>query len=429
MPLSPASSSASAAAAANARLAQQKQRTKFLLYLLAISSCIVVGKQSFRLQSFVPAGGVFSSNSRSSSSRYLPESKYGKSAFSEEQDEAYGPSALFVPSLDFRINGISQYDQDHDFQAHVYCQEFARDLKWEWWQKGDTHPTKLAHSKRESQQRGYRRRRYLKGGAEEEEKSTSKRLMIGVTAGYDDYAKLLEQAVWSARVYGQKWGTNVTVVTLQGTSFAPHGCKAPASHTTLNKIRLLFHAIDHSDDYDQVLLLDADAFVYDMDVDLTTLLNTKQHVVAGQPMPDAHKNDLWNIHSGATLWNLHHQYIASVALDWFERAKAAVVQGSYENDQEYLQETLKEHLEWQHQHDKDHDHSNDMVLNFHSHEFDFGKGTIVKQFVRDVKGEEEVYSNANIPQRLEQMYDAAAEVCAKQKEACAGVSQPQYETG
>jgi hypothetical protein len=404
----PLTSASSTAAAANVRLAQQKQRTKFLLYVLVFSTAFVVVKQSYRMQNFIP--NIATSSSRS---RYLPESKFGK-----EEDEAYGPSSLYVPSLDFRIRGVSQYDRDHNFLAHVYCEEFARDLTWEWWKKGNQIPTRLDFDKTKvSAQQGYRR--HLKGN--QDKKSTSKRLMIGITSGYDEYAKLLEQAVWSARVYGQTWGTHVTVVTLQGTSFAPHGCKTPASHTTLNKIRLLFHAIDHSGEYDQVLLLDADAFVYDMDTDITTLIE-KHHLVAGQPLPDGHKNDLWNIHSGATLWNLQHEYVASVALDWFERAKAAVVKGTYTNDQEFLHETLTEHLEWQHQNDK-----NAMVKNF-KHEFDFAKGTVIKQFVRETLEGEDAYDNANIPERLEQMYDAATEVCDKHSDACASVTQPQYET-
>lgn len=415
--------SSSTNAAAAARLAQQKQRTQALLYLLILCSAGLVAKQSYNSSSFVL---------KNKSSRYLPESTQGK--YEYYQDEAIDPSTLYVPSLDYRIKGISQYSQDHNFEAHIYCTEFAKDLFWEWWQKDET-KTDTDDAKTKN----------LKGTANSDHgnnhdktaQSTSKRLMIGVYAGYDEYAKLLEQAVWSARVYGQKWGQNVTVVTLQGTSFAPHGCRpTDDSHTTLNKIRLLFHAIDNSDKYDQVLLMDADAFVYNLDVDLTTLLDEKKHLVAAQPLPSSHKRDLWDIHSGVTLWNLNHPYIASVAVDWFERAKKAVVYGTYSNDQEFLQETLAEHLDWQHQNEADHRHDHDdenldkcIVLNLRRHEFDYENGTFVKQFVKESFRDSGGNGNSTfIEERLQRMQDAAKGVCSKHAQECAAVNVPKYET-
>jgi hypothetical protein len=61
---------------------------------------------------------------------------------------------------------------------------------------------------------------------------------------------------------------NVMVITLQGTAFAPHGCQPPGIHTTLNKLRLLFHAIDRGEEneFDQDLMLDADTVLSNMQV-------------------------------------------------------------------------------------------------------------------------------------------------------------------
>lgn len=404
------------------RLARQQRHTRLLLYVLIVCSTGLVAKQTY-------ASTTYFLLKNNKSSRYLPESTLGKK---DTGTEVIDPSSLYVPSLDYRLRGISQYDPDSDFEAHVYCTEFAKDLHWEWWQQGEK-ARKHATKKKEQTN--------LKGSSSTEHgnKSTSKRLMIGVFAGYDDYAKLLEQAVWSARVYGQVWGQNVTVVTLQGTSFAPHGCKpTDDSQTTLNKIRLLFHAIDNADKYDQLLLLDADALIYDMDVDLTSLLDEEKHVVAAQPLRTAHSRDLWNVHSGVTLWNLKHPYVASVAVDWFERAKKAVVYGTYTNDQEYLQETLMEHLGWQHQYEPGHRHDDSdamdscIVLNFERHEFDFDHGTIVKQFVKDIFLQSgEIVTNttgAFIDERLQRMEDAAKNICSKHSDDCAAVTLPQYVT-
>jgi hypothetical protein len=404
------------------RMAQERRRTKVLLYIVVVAGAALVAKQTTSNIS------VLTNNK---SSRYLPESTLNKEE-EDELDEVIDPSSLFVPSLDFRIMGISQYDRDYNFPAHIYCAEFAKDLTWEWWQLGekymdrnDGNTAKLKGTKTESSVKN---------------KSTSKRLMIGVYSGYDDYAKLLEQSVWSARVYGQTWGRNVTVVTLQGTSFAPHGCKpTDSSLTTLNKIRLLFHAIDNRDKYDQVLLLDPDAFVYNMEVDLTTLMDEKHHLMAAQPLSTAENGDLWSIHSSATLWNLNHPYVASVAIDWFDRAKQSVVHGTYTNDQEFLQYSLREHLEWQQQHEKEnqHDpngdeHESCMVMNFRNHEFDFAEGSIVKHFVNDKfvdsKGGQGNLTFPSINLRLQWMQDAAKDVCFKHPKECNAVMLPEYQT-
>jgi len=390
------------------RLAQEKRRTKMLLYLLAFCCAGLLGKQTTGLQGLTVQNGLATNRK---SSRFLPESKQGKMNEDDEQPSI----GLYVPSLDYRVKGVSQYVPDANFEAHVYCKEYAKDLKWEWWKADMKIKT----------QRGNKKRR-LKGGTDKDQQVTSskkknlqKRLLIGVYAGYDGYAKLLEQAVWSARVYGKIWGDNVTVVTLQGESFSPNGCKAPEAHTTLNKIRLLFHAVDHRDEYDQVLLLDADAFVYNMDVDITSLLSDDRYLLGAQAIPGAHKKDVWNIHSGVTLWNLHHPKMASVAVDWFEAAKQAVVDETYNGDQEFLQNALRTHLQWQRRDEK----QQPMVLNFQNQEFDYAQGTVVKQFIKD-----SAKAGTQLSDRLEQMKDAASSICATHARACSNVIPPQYET-
>jgi hypothetical protein len=377
---------------------------------------------------------------------------------------------LFVPSLDYRVDGISQYDPDHNFPAHVYCDEFAKDITWDYWPSSSRSskkqqpppksvPIKKKQDEGQQQQQKHHHHHSLRRHLNKEgtttgsaDKKLQKRLMIGLYSGYDDYATLLEQAVYSARVYGQIWGSNVTVVTLQGTSFAPHGCKGPSSHITLNKIRLLFHAIDNRDKYDQVLILDADSIVYNMDVDMTTLLpvssSSDMALVAGQALHGAHKNEVWKIHSGATLWNLRHPLIASVAVDWFNDAKNGIVTRKYHNDQQYLHETLKSHMLWQQDQNRhnnngnngkndDQDDSIGMVLNFQNHEFDFASGTVVKQFIKDGynsnnsnndrDGDDEGH-HYYLNERLQQMKRSIDEICIDRQEECSVVTRPYYET-
>ena len=166
--------------------------------------------------------------------------------------------------------------------------------------------------------------------------TTKKRLLIGISSGYDNRAKLMERAVWSARVYGALWSgdtsssMDVTVVSLQGTAFSPHGCKAPSSHSSIDKIRLLFQAIDSESHYDRLLLLDADTMIYGMDTDLSSLENGDDgFVVMGAPIfsdtSQGQKNEPWEIDSGMTYWNLEHPLTRTIALDWFKYAKNAII--------------------------------------------------------------------------------------------------------
>lgn len=344
--------------------------------------------------------------SKRGSSRVLPETEVKNLASQSEE-------GLFVPSLDFRIAGISQYGPGAYPDAHVYCEEFAKDLLWEWWQADEDDTRKLGNLKGDTKV------------ASKKASSTKKRLMIGLYAGYDDYARLLQQSVWSARLYGEIWGQNVTVVTLQGTSFAPHGCKAPPVHSTLNKIRLLFYAIDHEDEYDQVLLLDADTMVFNLDVDLTTLIDSDRHLVAAQHAPGdkqpGDEDDLWNINTGILLWNLHHPDSKSVALEWFDSAKKSVIRGTYLGDQKYLQTSLRSHLKLQHDENPG-TAVVPMVLNLQNDEFNFEDGTIVKQFWNRNSHDD------NIDKRLKSMKTAANTMCTNHRKACDSVDEPRYET-
>lgn len=391
-------------------LQRQRQYSRSLTIVLALCGACLIAQTS--IVQYKGLKGPSTASTRGSG-RFLPETVGRKTDDAGRIEESQDQPGLYVPSLDFRLpGGVSQYTPDVVAQAHVYCEAFAKDLQWEWWQADE--------AKKKGNFKGQN-----KAGSEMGT-STRKRLLIGLQSGFDDYAKLLQQAVWSARVYGQIWGHNVTVVTLQGTAFAPHGCKAPPAHTTLNKIRLLFHAIDHDDEYDQVLLLDADTMIYNLDIDLTTLLNPDHHLVAAQHAPTDNQTDsvepsLWKIDTGATLWNLRHPLIRSVALDWFESAKKSVILGTYQSDQKYLQASLRAHLQWQNQIDANNS-LHPMVLNLQNNEFNFEQGTVIKHFWNHNEHDK------NIDKRWNMMRDAAEEMCAKHPNECGSVIEPRYET-
>jgi hypothetical protein len=392
---------------------RQSQRSRSLTLVLALcGGCLLLQTTIVQFNGLKRSSPI----PKSGSSRFLPESVLKEEDERQTNEEDQNEQGLFVPSLDYRFpGGASQYGRDVHIDAHVYCEEFEKELYWERWKADEG--KKLGN---------------LKGHTEEgsgKKPSTEKRLMIGLHSGHDEYATFLQQAVWSARVYGQIWGENVTVVTLQGIAFAPHGCKAPSAHATLNKIRLLFHAIDHADEFDQVLLMDADTMIYNLDVDFTTLLDPDHHLVAAQhspndEQPESAESGLWNIDTGVTLWNLHHPKVRSIAIDWFDSAKKAVVRGTYRTDQKYLQASLREHLEWQN--DINLRSTVSPILNLQNDEFNFEQGTLVKHFWNHNRPNPRQQENIDSRRRL--MRDAAHEMCANHQRDCKSVVQPVYES-
>jgi hypothetical protein len=453
---------------------QQQQRSKRTIlniavyFLLACSSTILLF-HSYQLQSHRIDALINSAITKTAVRRVLPIAEEqnaddnNNNNNNNNNNEDFNKGGFYVPSLDYRIKGISQYNtQDgmNNFQAHVYCEEFEKGLEWDWWE-----PSQLQSSGEEKQQQQQQKRLLRKEEEEEDQQTTTtkrstgptrKRLLIGLSSGYNDNAKFLERAVWSARVYGAIWARNnnnnndnhgsdsdndVTVVTLQGTAFSPHGCKAPSSYSSIDKIRLLFKALDEKSSpqiYDQLLILDADTMIYDMDIDVTALSgdgnDIDDFVVAGAPIlkENGKKEKLpWMIGSSMMLWNLQHPLTPIVALDWFKYAKNAIIRGTYLSDQKYLHKSLQKHCT---------NHENDkftIVRTLYHHKFgDDKQGKIIKQFIpHTTNGNtttvaiDDIHDKKQLDVRLARMEETAKKICSRHPDACDEVGEPpRYET-
>lgn len=409
---------------------------RFAIYFLCGCSAILL-YSSFKLESGNLEAWI--QNSVTTTSRTLPE-EYNSAT---GEIDAIASSDFYVPSLDYRIKGISQYIKSGKdaFEAHVYCEEFEKDLLWEWWRPND----------KQSEQVG--ENNLLRKNKQNRSRTTKKRLLIGISSGYDFNARLLERAAWSARVYGALWSgdsssnaaenMDVTVVVLQGTAFSPHGCKAPPSHASIDKIRVLFEAIDSEDQYDRLLLLDADAMIYGMDMDLTSMIgDDDDFVVMGPPILEEDgkrdKNKPWHLSTGVTLWNLEHHLTRDVALDWFNYAKNAIIRGSYRSDQKYLHKALQQFYSVNEDGlvTRASDRDIGIIKFLEGKEFDHGsQGTIVKQFGKiEPKTVDDVISKTNIHDkqmktRLSRMEETAQEICNEYPDACTKVgAAPRYYT-
>eukprot|EP00934_Nitzschia_sp_Nitz4_P001969 Nitzschia sp. Nitz4//scaffold115_size69933//32067//33116//NITZ4_006002-RA/size69933-processed-gene-0.118-mRNA-1//-1//CDS//3329533499//1969//frame0 len=230
---------------------------------------------------------------------------------------------------------------------------------------------------------------------EEPAHRNQRKLLVALYAGYDAYGPLLDTTAHMAKVLSTLH-EDITVVVLQGTAMASK-CTPPGIYTTLNKIRLLFHALDQ--EYDQLLLLDADVLWTDLEhtpLDLEWIQSSDHLLALSQPHTAEQLSSENSLDTSLSFWNLQHRHAKDVALDWFNKASDAVADKSYDGDASYLQDSIT-HSSWIHTVD-----TSDLVLHA-------SKGTLLE--------------------RRAQLSEKAKEVCRDYNEACLSVPDLAYRAG
>lgn len=132
-------------------------------------------------------------------------------------------------------------------------------------------------------------------------KEAEKRLLIGLMSGRDRYAAMLEITAPINKAYAKEYSHDVLV--LQGTSLvvAKDKCNPPGRRATFNKIALLKEALRHRQDYDQLLILDTDAMMYNMDFDVTSLLMDDSTMLVAHRVKKNDEIHTWDINIGVTV--------------------------------------------------------------------------------------------------------------------------------
>jgi hypothetical protein len=247
----------------------------------------------------------------------------------------------------------------------------------------------------------------------EEKKQASKRLLVALYSGFGTYSKLLELTARANKAYARKWKHDFVLVQGAAVRLPSDGdCEPPAHRATFNKIPLLQLALEHKEKYDQLLILDTDALVYDMKTDVTTLL-PQGHMLAAQKVKLTDITHTWDINAGVTLWDLHHPRIKEAVRKWDESSKKGMTTDWHaSNDQFHLHYTLRTG-----------NYTND--IHALSEEFNYGHGTIIKHFIRKVQ--HKTWGDSNIlDNREDRIADAVDEVCDQHKPICEGIENKVY---
>jgi hypothetical protein len=239
-----------------------------------------------------------------------------------------------------------------------------------------------------------------------------KRLLVAQYSSYGKYGKLLELTSPVNKAYAKRWSHDFVIV--QGSTLIVKedgDCEPPPQRAMYDKLELLRMALRQKDKYDQLLLLDADAIIYDLGFDITELAEQDDLLVAhrvSQKNPDPHT---WNVNNGIVLWNLEHPETTHVADEWEKLTRTAVSGGKAHGDQHYLQSVLK--LQNRHEHVKG------LAI-----EFFYGQGTIAKHFIRTHATNE--WENNRIDDREVAIGDAVIEICQEFPSDCEALETTSY---
>jgi hypothetical protein len=248
------------------------------------------------------------------------------------------------------------------------------------------------------------------------------------------YGSLLETSMRINRAYSRYYGYDYVI--LSGLAFVtPRDVKRhrvgrttkrgtdnvvvvvptiPPSRATYNKIVVLEQALKYNTTYDAVLLLDADAMLYDFGRDVGELLPAHKMLVAHdvayfqREKDDSLLSTTTNINIGVTLWNLRHALTASTIAAWRRESIRRLDHYFWTyrtDDQAVLQHVLRRHYHRQTVHRRrsfENVSSSDLENPVHAipFEFDYKNGRMVKvRFGADPKGGHRLMSECPVYSR------------------------------
>jgi hypothetical protein len=224
------------------------------------------------------------------------------------------------------------------------------------------------------------------------------KVLIAQYSGFGEYAKFLNLISPIHQRYSQDKGYDYLIV--QGTLLDFPGVQQdcnPSPRATFNKIPLLELAIA-GDEYEYALILDTDAMIVNVEIDMPSLLKD-DNLLAAQRVWKYDWQNTWDINAGVTLWNLRHPLASTVVQRW----KHLSLYGSASDtpnhhqedilkkndDQSFLQTALMEYPWWKRP-----------VVSLMD-EFNYYQGTVIKHFKRDKRS----WSTNGLEQRLQRVQD------------------------
>jgi hypothetical protein len=257
-----------------------------------------------------------------------------------------------------------------------------------------------------------------------------RKLLIAQYAAYGEYARILEMTAPPNKAYARMWHHDYVVLQGSAISVFPRDSWStpPEERSRFNKIPLLQMALARRHEYDLLLLLDADAMIYDFSKDIRSYLplpsQTQNHET---PMLVAHRvnpregRHSWDINNGVTLWNLHHPMTEVVTDDWYQRTRYELNRNPttrrymLTGDQSVLQAVLQE--------GNRQDYVDTLVKDFR-----YRNGTVIKHFTRENLNWDkyDIWKTTFLESRSESIQNASQFACRRFFPACDGIEHTVY---
>jgi hypothetical protein len=251
--------------------------------------------------------------------------------------------------------------------------------------------------------------------------SSSPKMLIAQYSAFGTYAQLLERTSPLNKAYARMWHHDYVV--LQGAAISiPRDAwyPPPEERSRFNKIALLQMAMAR--EYDMLLLLDADAMIYDFSKDLRNYLPQEGgQMLAAHRVKASDDRHTWDINNGVTLWNLKHPLTPLVVDDWFESTRKALHRNPttrkymLTGDQALLHGVLKIG-----------DRRN--VVTTYLEEFQYRNATVIKHFIRENLDwtKDDVWKRTSLDSRSINIEKAKQEVYQRFASACQDLEHTEY---
>lgn len=138
-------------------------------------------------------------------------------------------------------------------------------------------------------------------------KKSSKSLLIAQYSNKGDFSQIFELTKPINMGYAERWNHDIVFLNGQNTS-----------RGKVNPAALLRLAWEKRDEYDQLLLLDADAMMKNFRFDITTL-NPEEGMLVAQRRKGNDDEHTWDVFGTVSLWNLGHLLTPRVQKAWAAR--------------------------------------------------------------------------------------------------------------
>lgn len=240
---------------------------------------------------------------------------------------------------------------------------------------------------------------------------TSPRVLIAqYSSGQGDpYDRLLNMTQPTNERYAARWGYDYFALRGPPDGLAEVMRRAnvtvSGSRATYFKVLILDSRIRQGV-YDVLVLMDADAILYDFDRDIVELIPPDKLLVAHKVCRnDSDSTSMINI--GVTVWNLRHPLANEVARQWKEKCLERITSGRLDDDQKPLQDLFKYGMT---------DQQREQSILALSDEFAYGHGTFIKHFIRRDHNDWDV--NKSLERRIRNIEQASLDVCHRYSIQC-----------